>query len=171
MRSAHASVGALLVVVVGCSATSTSQQAGPLEGAWRLTSIVDVSADGSRTVHTPQESLFLFSGDHYSMAYAIGDESTAVFAEPFNPTDEERVARFSSMTVNTGTYEVSGSTATLRPLFARVPEFVGGFAELAYEVSGDQLTLRWRRTVSAAGVENPFTAGGGSTELTLARLR
>ncbi len=171
MRSSHASVGALLLVLVGCSATSTSQETGPLEGAWRLTGIVDVSADGSRAAYTPQESLFIFSRDHYSMAYAFGDERSPAFAEPFTPTDEERVARFNSMVVNTGTYEVSGSTATLRPLFARVPAFVGGFAELDYEVSGDQLTLRWRRTVSATGVENPFTAGGGSTELTLTRLR
>lgn len=171
MRSGNALVGALLVVLVGCSPTSNSQQAGPLEGAWRLTGIVTVFADGSRTALTPQESLFLFRGGYYSMAYAIGDERSPAYAEAFNPTDEERVARFSSILVNTGTYEVSGSAATLRPLFALVPEFVGGFAELDHEVSGDQLTLRWRRTVSVAGVEEPFTAGGGSAELTLTRLR
>jgi hypothetical protein len=171
MRFAHASVGALLVVIVGCSATSTSQQAGPLEGAWRLTGILDVSADGSTTAFTPQENLLLFSRDHYSMAYAFGDERSPAYAQPFSATDEERAARLSSLVVNTGTYEVSGSTITLRPLFALVPEFVGGSAEIDYEVSGDQLTLRWRRTVSASGVEHPFTASGVSTELTLTRLR
>ena len=171
MRSGHAVVGALLAVLAGCSATSTSQQAGPLEGAWRLTRVIIVSADGSRTALTPQESLFLFSDGYYSIAYAFGDEPFPAYAEPFNPTDEERLARFSSILVNTGTYEVSGSTATLRPLFALVPEFVGGFAEHDYEVSGDQLTLSWRRTMSAAGVEEPFTAVGGSAEFTLTRLR
>lgn len=171
MRSSHALVGTLLLVLLGCSPTSTSQEPGPLEGAWRLTAIVDVSADGSRVTFTPQESLILFSRDHYSIAYAFGDEPSPPFAEPFTPTDQERIARFNSMVVNTGTYEVSGSTATLRPVFARFPGFAGGLAEHDYEVSGDQLTLRWRRTVLATGVEQPFTAGGGSTELTLTRLR
>ena len=123
------------------------------------------------TTNAPQESLFLFRGDHYSMAFAFGDERFPAYAEPFIANDEESVARFGAMTVNTGTYTVSGSTATLRPLFALVPEFVGGFAEHDYELSGDNLTLIWRRTMSSTGVEQPFTAGGGATELTLTRIR
>ena len=170
MRSAHAVAGTLIIVVAGCSGTSTPQEVGPLEGAWRLTGIIMVSPDGSRTGLTPQENLFLFSGDYYSIAYAFGDERSPVYAEPFNPTAEERLARFSSMLVNTGTYEVSGSTATLRPLFALVPEFVGGLAELDYELSGDRLTLNWRRALSGAGVEEPLTAAGGSAQFTLSRL-
>ena len=75
------------------------------------------------------------------------------------------------MTVNAGTYEVTGSTATLRPLFALVPEFVGGSAEHEYELSGDTLTLRWGRTLAADGVESAFSAAGEWWELTLVRIR
>ena len=48
----------------------------------------------------------------------------------------------------------------LRPLFALVPEFVGGFAEHDYELSDDILMLTWRWTMSSAGIE--FSASGGS---------
>lgn len=171
MHLRHELAALLLIALSGCATPPAGDEIGPLEGAWRLTGLVDVAADGTRTSFTPQESLFLFRGDHYSMAYAFGDQRSPAYAQPFTPDDAERVARFSSMVVNTGTYEVSGSTATLRPQFALVPEFVGGFAEHTYEVSGDQLTLRWHRTMSSAGVEQPFTAGSGSTELTLTRIR
>ena len=164
-------VASVLVILGGCAAPSASDENGPFEGAWRLTGLVDVASDGTRTDFTPQESLFLFRGTHYSMAFAFGDERSPAYAAAFTPTDEESVARFGSMTVNTGTYEVSGPTATLRPLFALVPEFVEGFAELGYDLSGDNLSLRWHRTMSSTGLEAPFTAAGGSTELTLTRIR
>ncbi len=160
-------VASLLVLLVGCEAPAQSDSAGPLEGAWRLTSQVDVAVDGTRTDNTPQESLFLFRGDHYSMAFAYGAEPSPPYTERFTPSDEESVARFSSMTVNTGTYEVSGSTVTFRPLFALVPEFVGGFAEHDYELSGNTLRLTWRRTVAFDGVEAPPFV----TELTLVRIQ
>ena len=171
MRIPSGLIAAVLVGLCGCATPSVPDQGGPLEGAWRLTGLVDVAADGTRADFTPQESLFLFQGAHYSMAYAQGDERFPSYAEAFAPTDEESVARFGSMTVNTGTFEVSGSTVTLRPLFALVPEFVGGFAEHDYELTGDDLTLTWGRTMSSAGVERSFTAGGGSTELRLTRVR
>ena len=74
MRVQQALVASLIGAVCGCAAPSPSEEGGPLEGAWRLTGLVDVAADGTRTDFTPQESLFLFRGDHYSMAYAFGDQ-------------------------------------------------------------------------------------------------
>ena len=171
MRSPMNLVAPLLVVLGACAAPAVPDDTGPFEGAWRLTSMVNVAADGTRTDFTPQESLFLFRGAHYSMAFAYAEQPSAPYAVAFTPTDEESLARFGSMTVNTGTYEVTGSTAILRPLFALVPEFVGGSAEHEYELSGDTLTLRWGRTLAADGVESAFSAGGGRTELTLVRIR
>ena len=114
----------LFIVLCGCAAPSVTEEAspavvteetGPLEGAWRLTGLVEVAADGARTSFTPQESLFLFRGANYSMAYAVGEERSPAYAELFTPTDQESVARFSALTVNAGTYDVAGSTATLTP--------------------------------------------------------
>ena len=156
----------LSVLLVGCEAQPAADLS-PVEGAWRLTALVNIAPDGARTDVTPQESLIFFGRDYYSMAYAFGDQRSPYYAERFNPTDEESLARMKSMTVNTGTYEVEGSKLLLRPLVARVPEFVNGLAEHEYTVSGDTLTLIWGRTVSEDGIEAP----GGQTVLTLVRHR
>ena len=156
----------LAVSLAGCQAQPAAD-VGPVEGAWRLTALVNIAADGARTEVTPQESLIFFGRDYYSMAYAFGDQRSPYYAERFNPTDEESLARMNSMTVNTGTYEVDGSQLILRPLVARVPEFVNGLAEHEYELSGDTLTLTWGRTVSEDGIEAP----GVQTVLTLIRIR
>ncbi len=84
-------VASFLVLLVGCGAPAQSDSAGPLEGAWQLTGIVNVAVDGTRTDDTPQESLFLFSGDHYSMAFAYGAPSPP-YAALFTPTDEDGTA-------------------------------------------------------------------------------
>ncbi len=160
------------MLAFGCQPQTPPPQAaqatGPLEGAWSLTGLEEVAADGTRTVLTPQESLFLFAGGHYSMAYAVGEQRSPFYADRFNPTDAESLARMNSMTVNAGTFEIQGTRVIVRPMVARVPEFVGGRAEHEFTVSGDTLTLRWERTVSADGVE---PADGGATILTLVRLR
>jgi hypothetical protein len=105
------------------------------------------------------------------MAFAVGDERSPAYAKRYEGTDEEKAARMSSITVNTGTYSVSGVTATLRPMFALVPEFVGGSLELDYEFSDDALTLKWRLIRSADGTKQPFTAAGNSFEVTLVRIQ
>ena len=154
----------------GCS-PSGAGQVDPLEGAWQMTSNFRVAADGTRTPLKPQENLFIFSDGYYSIAYALGDQPFPDYATKFSATDEEKAARMSSITVNTGTYTVSGSKMTLRPLFALVPEFVGGSAEVDYEVSGDVLTIQWRRVLSKEGLENPNLSQGNWSERTLVRLK
>jgi hypothetical protein len=43
--SLHALYDPLQLTAVGCAAPSVSDDVGPLEGAWRLTALVDVVAD------------------------------------------------------------------------------------------------------------------------------
>lgn len=153
----------------GCSPSET-ERANPLVGAWRMTSHVSFLVDGTKTDNKPQENLLLFSEGYYSMAFARGDEPSPAYAEKFSGTDEEKLARMNAITVNTGSYTVSGSTATLRPIIAKVPELSGGSIELEYELSGDVLVLKWRRIHSAEGVEQPFHAEGNRNEATLVRI-
>jgi len=128
-------------------------------------------ADGTEDRQTPQESLFLFKGGYYSMGFAVGEVRSPSYVERFTPTDEERAARMGALTVNAGTYEIVGSSVLLHPRFALVPEFVGGLGEIDFEVSGDSLQLRWRRSVSVNEVESPWTVAGHVEELTLVRIR
>jgi hypothetical protein len=72
--------------------------------------------------------------------------------------------------VNSGRYEVSGSTLTTHPLFALVPSYVGGSAEYELSLSGDTLTLRVMNVTSSEGVQLPLIAQGSSDVYTLVRL-
>jgi len=154
-------------------ATSTEADepaASPLEGAWRLVARHVIAADGTTTDDTPQENLFLFTENHYSIAYASGDERFPLFSERWNPTETEKADRFSSMVVNTGTYELTGSKLVTRPLFALVPGYINGEAEIDYELSGDTLTLTYVNIVSSEGVQISYFAEGNKSLLRLIRL-
>ena len=74
---------------------------------------------------------------------------------PFVPTPEEMVAQYESIIVNTGTYEITGSTVTFRPVIAKSPGFVGGQATAELQITGDALTLTFQSIVSADGTSPP----------------
>ena len=62
---------------------------------------------------------------------------------PDKPTVEELQARWGPFAANAGTYELSGTTLTLRALVAKNPsdQREGGFARLTIKVDGDTLWL------------------------------
>ena len=142
----------------------------PVEGAWRFSQLQRVSADGETTTIPTQESMVLFSGGHYSIAFSSGDSGVPPYAETWAPTEEEAVARMASIVVNSGTYQISGSTLTTHPLFALVPSYVGGRAEYELSLSGETLTLRVMNVVSADGVQLPLIAQGSTDVYMLVRL-
>ncbi len=157
----------MAICLGGCPPQQAVSSTSTVEGAWRLVALTSISVNSDTTAVPLQESLVLFANGYYSMAYATGTQRSPFYATRFTPTDEESLARMKTMTVNTGTFEFTDSTMTLRPQVARVPEFVGGFAEHRYALHGDTLMLHWGRTVGEDGVEAP---GGGSI-LTLVRIR
>lgn len=81
-----------VIPFVGCSPSKS----GPIEGAWQMTSQMSVAADGTRTINKTQEYIFLFSGGHYSMALARGDEPSPAYTERFIPTEKEKADRMSA---------------------------------------------------------------------------
>jgi hypothetical protein len=82
------------------------------------------------------------------------------FAERFNPTDAEKLARYNSLLVNAGRLEIAGGLLTIRPEFALVPEFVAGVGEFEYSLNEDTLQLVWTRIESADGIPDPNTDAG-----------
>lgn len=52
-------------------------------------------------------------------------------------TDAEKIAAYDSFIANSGTYEVSGSTLTVRPAVARNPNYMaGGFGKYQFKFEG-----------------------------------
>lgn len=152
-------------------AQRTTASASPLAGVWRLVAIQDVESDGNTVDVTPQESLFLFTDEYYSMGYSFHESPSPVFAEPWSPTDSEMRDRFSSLVVNAGTYELTGSELVLRPEFALWPIVINSEATIEYELVGDELTLVYVNHVGGGGVAHPFYETGGRYVLRLERVQ
>jgi len=168
---------AFFLIVSGCQTQAQTDQAYDMgtqtgvEGAWRIASLQAVSATGEVSELPIQESLMLFFDGYYSNAFSRHESPSPYFTDRFNPTEEERIARLSELTVNTGTYELGSGTLTLRPMFALTPEFIGGAAEFEYQLSGDQLTLTQRNVVSVDGVQSQVFAAGEGRVFHLQRIQ
>jgi hypothetical protein len=83
--------------------------------------------------------MFIFVKAHYAMMRAIGSQPRASFTA-VNPTNEEKIAAYDSFIANSGTYELSGTTLTVRPVVSKHPNFMGGGYD-SYEVRSEADTL------------------------------
>lgn len=98
-----------------------AQERTPIEGVWKIVEWVE----GGRTITSVQPSLFIFTKGHYSMLFLQTDQPRPGFPAPQNRqnlTDAEKLARFEHwrpFTAASGTYQVSGTTATLHPIIAK----------------------------------------------------
>ena len=136
-------VPALILLV---PVTAFGQQS--LEGAWKAVETSITTPDSSWTVPASQPSLYIFAGQHYSMMFVLGAEPRQLFTGDapivgsLEPTDAEKVAAFDSFVANSGTYEVSGSKLTTRPMVAKNPNFMsGGSVTHTYRIDGNNLWL------------------------------
>ncbi|HSF18344.1 MAG TPA: lipocalin-like domain-containing protein [Vicinamibacteria bacterium] len=132
----------------------------PLAGVWSVTKGPD-GGDAS------QPGLFIFTDRHYSAVYSVEDERRPHSKTPFSPSRDEKAAQYDSIIVNTGTYETSDASVTMRPMIAKSPEFVGGNTTMGYKIDGDVLTLTTMSIVSADGASPPDVA---ATTMTLRRI-
>jgi hypothetical protein len=120
-----------LIVLAACQPEIT-EDVNPLVGAWRVSELSVESPDTSYTITDVQPSLYMFTERHYSFMRVTGDQPRELFVGDApvigsrTPTDAERIAACSAFTANSGTYEVSGSTLTLRPVVAKNPGVMSG---------------------------------------------
>ena len=154
MRS-RISLPALLSVMLtvgGCAPAPEEQAAEEpvmqetLEGAWKITEESFESPDASWTDTSPQPSLHIFAKQHYSiMLVPSGPDGRSQPRKLFSDderTDAEKIAAFDSFIANSGTYEVSDSSLTTRPIVAKNPNFMsGGSLTYIYQIEGDTLQL------------------------------
>lgn len=160
-------LAAILVVLSGCAERQPGAQPDPLQGAWRVAGMDVITADRDTVTVPTHESLVIFDGVHYSIGYAFGAQRTPPYAERWQPTEEEKAARFGSLIMSSGTYRTNGDRIDARPLLALAPEFVGGEAVFFFEFAADTLLLRWDKSVAFDGLEYP--SGGSVVLLRLVR--
>ena len=154
-----------LIVTLACGqspapAPTAVEPSNPLQGVWSQTAVDP--GDGSPVIDPSQPGLYIFVEGYYSAVYAPGSDPRVPAEISFQPTPEEMVAQHESIIVNTGTYEISGSTVTFRPIIAKSPGFVGGQSVSGFQVDGDTLTLTDQTVVAEDGTSAP-NVGGWST--------
>ena len=166
----------LLLFVVALALGITVQNSiraagGPgLRGIWKVVELQQVKPDGTVRDVAVQESFVIFTDTHYSMSFATGTKATS--PEPkFSMTDSAKLNRYLDMVVNAGTYKVRGSTLTVHPTFAKVPDFVNGEGTFDLGQTNDSLTLKWRMTTSPDGTQQPYFAAGGHSVLRLKKVK
>ena len=133
----------LLLVILGTtmpSAQSTVPSQPRLQGAWR---IVELVVAGQTTL-TPmsQPSLFIFTGKHFSFVAVSALNGRPSIADPSSITGAEALAVWGPFMAQSGTYEATATTLTVKPLVAKNPVAMsGGQTVYAYTLEGDKLTL------------------------------
>jgi hypothetical protein len=152
--SSRAAFAMALVLVFQSSLPA--QPPGSIQGVWRPVSrtIPATTTPGDRSdpfAHVPvgtqtnlQPGLMIFTARHYSRTTdtATTPRPATQEATPGKATVEELLARWGPFQANAGTYELSGSTLTLRLIVSKDPAGQRGtFARLTVKMDGDRLWL------------------------------
>jgi hypothetical protein len=161
-----------VATALGTTLMAQSVARGPLEGVWKASEIVATGANPS-TTPSPQPSVYLFTRTHYGILRVAGAEPRALFKAP-RPTDEEKIAAYDTFVATSGTYELSGTTLTLRPIVAKNPNLMAGGSEtFQLRLEGDTLWLTLKSTDVRMRVGDRIQPASGpltETRFRLARI-
>src|SRR6476469_3099216 len=154
-----------LVLFVAFATLMAGQSAPSIQGVWRAVEVsipassapaagVDNRAAArqdpfgafSEGTHTAlQPELMIFTGKHYSRTTdtAAQPRPTTGYKIPGKPTLEELQAAWGPFVANAGSYEVSGTTLTLRAIVAKSPRAQAdkNFTRLSVKLDGNHLWL------------------------------
>jgi len=128
------------LVIAGSGSAVIAQQSAPLlRGVW---SVVEISGGPEGVDSRPQPGLFIFTDRHYSFMRVTGAKPRPKFQSNATATDSEKVATYDAFFAQAGTYQVSGSTVTTRPVVAKADFPMTGPPSTA-QVRIDAHTLWW----------------------------
>ena len=125
-----------------------------IEGIWRITKITTTTSQGDNTNPQLLPSMYVFTKKHYSIIWMPGRELQKNYAKRWQPTSEEKVQSYNSIIVNAGTYSIEENVITTKPVIAKTPDFIGGYAKFEYEVEGNVLKLTRIDTMSNDGIQD-----------------
>jgi hypothetical protein len=118
----------------------------PLRGVWRVTQLTTTGPDGKIT-RTPQPMLTIFTDKYYSFFWIQSDKPRPQIKDRATASADELRATWGAFSGQAGTYELSGSTVTVRPTVAKDPDIMNPGVALIYSVKfgGDTLELTFMR--------------------------
>ena len=145
----------MLIVFAGVVTPTAGQSTTSIQGVWRAVerTIPASTADRrdpfgafSEGTHTDlQPELMIFTARHYSRTTdtAAQPRPTTGYRVTGQPTVEELQAEWGPFAANAGTYEISGTTLTLRAIVAKSPraQTEGNLTRLGIRLDGNNLWL------------------------------
>ena len=149
-----------LFVILVLSGFAAAQE---VAGAWRLDEITTTGTEG-KTSKFAQPNIYLFTKGHFSIIRIEGDKPRST--DPWMEMTRDQVidAYIKQFTASGGTYDMKGSTLTMKTTIAKNPAFMARANWISYTVklSGQTMTL-----TAAATNEGPIKS---PQVMTLTRL-
>jgi len=153
----------LSVVAAGVIALSTATASGQsksasIQGVWQAVE-VHIPGPTPRTIRVrePRPNLTIITAGHYSRVQVDSDAPRPIPADIAKATADELRAVWGSFVGEAGTYQISGSLITMRPIVAKNPAAMkpGAFTTWSYTLEGD--TLRVTAVANQNGPVEPVT--------------
>jgi len=134
-----------------CNSPKPNGHSNKLEGAWTVVEIINEYKDSTQIISNPQPGIWIFSEEYYSATWTSSAKERKPYQQPWYPTSDEKITDYSSIVVNTGTYELTDTTLITYPVVARTPAFSGGKAIYELKVESDVIFLTMKEAYSKTG--------------------
>jgi hypothetical protein len=140
-------------------ADGAGQSARGLQGVWQITEF-NLTGPTPRTIALPEPraNLVIFTARHYSRVEVQAETPRPPIADIAKATADELRATWGPFVGEAGTYEVSGSSVTMKPIASKNPAIMGPgiFITYSFKIDGNALTMTQERN-QAGPFPNPFT--------------
>jgi len=124
-----------------------AQTKSPVEGVWKIAERImpgtqPLAKDETITNTRALPSLIIFTQGYFSQVYETGGQARPTVSPPkdrLNLTDAEKIARYEQwrpFNANAGSYEIKGSTITIRPIVAKNANLMGGSHVVEFKLEG-----------------------------------
>lgn len=160
----------LTLILSACNQHKAQTPNNPLLGSWTMQKVTWTSKDESHPIDNAQAGIFLFTPNSYSIQWTPSPKARTPFALLSKPTDKEKIAGFTSVVFNAGSYEYTDKTVTATATIAKVPGFEGGKQFYTYSINEDTLTITMFDETYPDGTK-PEWSGEWKTEFVLGRVK
>ena len=151
-------INLLVVLLFSCQSSESNTQQNQkinnevsIEGVWKITQIINQTPENQFANPEPQDGIFIFTKEHYSMVWNPNDSRLEDYKNIWKPTDKEKINSYNSINSNSGKYEIKKNKIICKPKLAKIPSFIGGKAIYAFLLDGNYLTLQLENKTSYDG--------------------
>jgi hypothetical protein len=157
-------VARLLIALVTIAALTGSDvvgqsKRGTLQGVWQTVEVT-LTGPGARiiTIPAPRPNLLIVTAAHYSRVEVQAEGPRPIPADVTKADADQLRAVWGPFVGEAGTYEVTDTGITMRPIAAKNPAAMvpGAFITYSYRVEGDTLWVTQQRNHQGA-FANPVT--------------